>query len=269
MNYPRWPTKGTEMANTEIRVVMLCGDGQSSRIMYNALKESIHIEWVILEGSISRKRFLQRRIKKLGLSKVIGQLFFVVFKKLLSLASSARITQLMRVYELNDEDFPAEIVQKVDSINSDKTIALLRTLNPDAFVVNGTRIISKKVLSSVKAPLLNTHLGITPKFRGVHGGYWALAQGDRENCGVTVHLIDQGIDTGGVLYQATIHPEQSDNFATYPIHQIAAGIPLMINALKDVKHNSIRVTQGVPPSQLWFHPTLFEYLKNRLTKGVQ
>jgi methionyl-tRNA formyltransferase len=148
-------------------------------------------------------------------------------------------------------------------------IGALTALKPDAVVVNGTRIISKNVLSCIDAPFINTHMGITPRYRGVHGGYWALARGDAEHCGVTVHLVDQGIDTGGVLYQDTIRSEESDNFTTYPIHQIAEAIPLMKAALKDVEERRLTVKAGVLPSQLWYHPTIAEYFQGYLQKGVK
>jgi folate-dependent phosphoribosylglycinamide formyltransferase PurN len=72
----------------------------------------------------------------------------------------------------------------------------LKAINPDLVIVNGTRIISKKVLSSINSKFVNIHVGITPKYRGVHGTYWALVNNDVENSGVTVHFVDEGIDTG-------------------------------------------------------------------------
>ena len=61
-------------------------------------------------------------------------------------------------------------------------------------MVNGTRIISSRVLDSIGCPIINTHAGITPRYRGVHGGYWALAEGHPEEVGTTVHLVDKGIE---------------------------------------------------------------------------
>ena len=55
-------------------------------------------------------------------------------------------------------------------------------------------------------PVLNYHAGITPKYRGMNGGYWALATGDAGNFGATVHLVDAGVDTGGVLHQVRGRP---------------------------------------------------------------
>jgi folate-dependent phosphoribosylglycinamide formyltransferase PurN len=257
------------MADKKIRIVMLCGDGQSTRIMFNGLASDVNIECVIIENKPSSKIMIQRRIKKLGLMKVTGQLFFLVLNKLFAKLAQTRITQLIAEFQLNDEDIPNNIVQRVGSINCEDTISLLRKINPDAVVVNGTRIISTDILSSINAPFINTHMGITPRYRGVHGGYWALANADGANCGVTVHLVDQGIDTGGVLYQDIIHVDKHDNFNTYPVHQIAKAIPLMKAALIDVKEQRINVKQGVFPSHLWYHPTLFEYVKHWLKNGVR
>ena len=53
------------------------------------------------------------------------------------------------------------------------------------------------LLEAVPAVFLNTLAGITPSYRGVHGAYWALVQRQPDACGVTVHLVDAGIDTGG------------------------------------------------------------------------
>ena len=58
---------------------------------------------------------------------------------------------------------------------------ILKELNADVIVVNGCRIISKKILNNVPAKFINTHEGITPKYRGIHGCYWALVNKDKEN----------------------------------------------------------------------------------------
>lgn len=257
------------MQNKDLNIVMLVGKGQSSRIMYNALKDEVDITAVILEEKPSSWHLIRRRVKKIGLFKVFGQVLFILLNKILARMSIPRIMKLLIQFNLSDKEIPEETVQKVKSINSQKTIEILHRLNPDAIVVNGTRIISKKVLASVTSPFINTHMGITPKYRGIHCGYWAIAMNDKENCGVTIHLVDEGIDTGGVLNQDTISPTQHDNFNTYPILQIAKAIPLMKIALGDVSENRLTIKEGISPSKLWYHPTLFEYMWRRIFKGVR
>ncbi|MCB1984263.1 MAG: formyl transferase [Burkholderiales bacterium] len=255
--------------DNKINVVMLCGDGESSRIMFNGIASHVNIERIVFENKVSSKVLIQRRIKKLGITTVFGQVLFILVNKLLARPSRARISQLILDYGLSDTHPPENITTFVNSINDEETINLLKKINPDAVVVNGTRIISGNVLSSVNAPFINTHMGITPKYRGVHGGYWALAMNDSANCGVTVHLVDQGIDTGGILYQDTIHPNQDDNFNTYPIHQIAKAIPLMKEALDDVREKRLKIKKSTLPSQLWYHPTILDYAKYWIQRGIK
>jgi len=258
------------MSAQRLRLLMLAGQGISSRIMYNALADDFDICAVIQESRPSRRQLVRRRISRLGPAKVAGQLMFMCYDRLfLQRRQQARINELVSRYQLNTAPIPEGIVDSVESVNSDLTIGLLRRHAPDAVIVNGTRIISPGILSCVPAPFLNTHAGITPRYRGVHGGYWALASRDADHCGVTVHLVDAGIDTGAVLYQEAIETEAADGFHTYPIHQTAKAIPLMKKALLDVAAGRVRPGQGIGPSRLWSHPTLFEYLRNRALIGVR
>ena len=251
------------------RIVMLCGDGASSWFMYNALAAEAEILAVVVERKPSARAMIRHRLRQLGWFTVIGQLAFIAFNRLLARWQRRRIDQLVQRYGLQATLPPPAITHRVPSINAAVVRRLLRKLDPDAVVVNGTRIISRTVIDCIERPFLNTHVGITPRYRGVHGGYWALVHDDVENCGVTVHLVDAGVDTGGVLYQQRIGVERSDGFNTYPLHQLAAAIPLMKQALRDVLDGTLASRDGVGPSGLWYHPTLGQYLKYRFTKSVK
>ncbi len=96
----------------------------------------------------------------------------------------------------------------VESVNDPRTLELVAEAKPDLVVVHGTRIIAERVLREIAVPVVNVHAGITPRYRGVHGGYWAFADGRPELAGTTVHLVDAGIDTGGILGQATFERER-------------------------------------------------------------
>ena len=252
------------------KVVMLCRDDDTARIMYHGLVPDWDIVGVIIEQKPSTRQMLQRRIRKLGIWTVLGQVLFMLYTRLVGvrLAKPAR-EALLSAEQVTVAAFPSDKVRHVASANDSETIRLLQAWNPDAVVVNGTRILSPSVLSSVSGPFINTHAGITPRYRGVHGGYWALARHDAAHCGVTVHLVDEGIDTGSVLYQAVIEVGPDDSFVTYPLRQVIKAAPLMSQALSDVKHGRLRPQVGVGPSGLWSHPTLWEYLANWLRSGVK
>ena len=254
-----------------IRVLLLCGPGSSSNIIYNALavKEHIEVVGVVIEKKQSTKLMLKRRIKRLGVLKVFGQVIFIGIAKLNQMIRQKRIAELILQLGLDRTEIPHHVISKVKTVNSESAKEIVKSQNYDAVIVNGTRIINKSQLKASQAPMINIHMGITPKYRGVHGGYWALANDDTSNCGVTVHLIDQGIDTGDVLYQDRISPTSKDNFNTYPIRQMAAAIPLLIRALEDIKMNTLEPKDIDLPSKLWYHPTLWGYLATRIMRGVK
>lgn len=244
------------------RVVIIAGPGEPTHIVYNALNRAVGVEKIIIEEPVSAKQLLKRRIEKIGFATVAGQVLFkVLIEKPMRLTTQGRLRAIKQEFGLDDRPIPASEVLHVPSINSPEAIEHLKALAPDVVVVQGTRIISKKVLQSVTAPFINTHAGITPRYRGVHGGYWALAADDRAHCGVTAHLVDAGIDTGGIISQALIEPTPADNFVTYPLLQMAAGVPLLIQAVRDALDGRLQ-HQPAPegPSKLWSHPTLGQWL---------
>lgn len=215
---------------------------------------------IVVEERVSKLSLLRGRVRRFGFVRVLGQVAFMALGRVLILMSRARIATLIRRFGF-DPRWPDGVGRtSVPSVNSAECVTHLARLEPKVVLVLGTRIINAKVLAAVGAPFINYHAGITPKYRGIHGGYWAKAQGDLANFGVTVHLVDAGIDTGAVLYQARQTPEPQDNYATFPYLQIAAGLPLLEQAAQDALDGKLAPKTIDLPSQIWSHPTLWEYL---------
>jgi len=252
-------------------IVLLMDDSGLSRIIYHALAGEFSIEAVVREAKASRTAFLKRRLEKLGWRTVLGQIIFAkCIVPLLRQETFRRRTDILRQYGLDETPIPAERVIDVPSVNDVEVMALLQKLSPQVIVVNGTRILEEKLLNATGGVFLNTHVGITPLYRGVHGGYWALASGDPEHFGITVHKIDKGIDTGDIVAQASIQPSDADNFSTYPLLQIAVAIPLLKQAIRDALSGElIALPAPAGMSKLWTHPTVFQYLKHRIALGVR
>ncbi|RYY58862.1 MAG: formyl transferase, partial [Chitinophagaceae bacterium] len=217
------------------KIVLLCSEGFSTTVLYNYISRFYPVERVIAETPMRGMSLAKRRINKLGWPTVAAQVaFMAAVVPVLRRKAAARLGEIRSMDVFDETPIPAAAIQRVDSVNDSASITLLQQLDPDVVLVNGTRIISKKVLDSVRAKFINMHTGITPKYRGVHGGYWAMKNDDPVHCGVTVHLVDKGIDTGAVLHQALIHPNAQDNFVTYPYLQYAAGLPLVKQAVDDL-----------------------------------
>lgn len=252
----------------EKRIILLCGNGPSSRILYNFLQEKFSLSKTIIEQSPSKKKLLARRIKNLGLLTVTGQLIFqLTIYEILKLTSKMRIKNILKEKKLSDKEIPRNSCRNVSSVNSEECLKLIKSISPDIVLVSGTRIISKKILDATSAVFINIHAGITPRYRGTHGAYWSLVENKPEHCGVTVHFIDEGIDTGEIISQDTIAISNRDNFATHPYIQLAKGISLLNLALVSIVDNNFKLSQQPNlESRLWYHPTIWSYLLNRLFK---
>jgi folate-dependent phosphoribosylglycinamide formyltransferase PurN len=254
-----------------MKIIMLVGRGQSSRFIYNALKSEFIIEKVIIENKASKKKLIESRIKKLGFLKVINQLLFqLVISNFLGIISHKRKKELKQNYHLSGNSIEKHKLEMVSSVNDIDCMRTIKQLNPDIIIVNGTRIISKDILGCTSALFINIHVGITPEYRGVHGAYWSLVNKDVGNCGVTIHKVDKGIDTGDIIFQSKINFTEKDNFSTYPLHQYGVAIPLLKRAINDYNNNDLKsFKKNNVKSNLFYHPTFIGYIYNRLFNGAK
>ncbi len=249
-------------------VLLLGVDGESTCIVYNRLAAEFGPLPAIIEPPLARARLLRIRLRKLGLVAVASQLAFLIgVRPLIARQGRGRIARIKAANRMDASPIPAQYISRVPSVNAPETIALIAKFDPKVIVVNGTRIISRNVLADARAPFINTHAGITPKYRGAHGGYWALYNNDPERCGVTVHLVDAGIDTGAIVDQAPIKPTREDSFVTYPYLQLAAALPLLVKAVQGALAGALPSRPATGESAVWYHPGLLQYLAGRL-RGV-
>lgn len=243
------------------RIVLLSSACYPTTVLYNYINKNFPIEFVIEEKPMRGLTLAKRRFKKLGFFRASGQVAFsFLVVPFLRLSGKKRVGELVKKYGFDDSPVPENKVTRFNTVNDQDCIEYLKNIDPAIVLVSGTRIISKKVLESCSAPFINMHAGITPRYRGVHGGYWAIANNDKENFGVTIHRVDRGIDTGEVLYQEKIEISEKDNYTTYPYLQLGEGLPLMKRAVKDffeggVKTSIVSEDKGL----LWYHPTIWQY----------
>lgn len=92
--------------------------------------------------------------------------------------------------------------------------AAVRSYEPELLVTSGfMKILSEEFLTSVGAPIINTHPALLPSFPGAHGVRDALAHGVKIT-GCTVHQVDAGVDTGPILAQAAVEVREHDDAAS-------------------------------------------------------
>jgi methionyl-tRNA formyltransferase len=90
------------------------------------------------------------------------------------------------------------------SANSDEAIEWLKEINPDLGIVFGTGKIYPETFSIPRLGMINVHRGIIQKYRGLDSDLWAILNQDFDNIGVTIHTVDENLDTGDILFESAI-----------------------------------------------------------------
>ena len=99
-------------------------------------------------------------------------------------------------------------------VNSDEFYELALQYNCELFVsMSYNQIFRKRIYSLPKYGTINCHAGKLPYYRGRNILNWALINDEKE-FGITVHYVDDGIDTGDIILQRTYPITDDDNYDT-------------------------------------------------------
>ena len=117
--------------------------------------------------------------------------------------------------------------------------AQIEVWNPDLIVCAGfMRILPASFVSAFTPKIINLHPALLPKYPGAHAVRDALADGARVT-GSTVHIVDEGVDTGPVLRQVEVAVEPGDDEAS--LHERIKRIerPLLVDTVADIARGVI------------------------------
>ncbi|MFC1935356.1 methionyl-tRNA formyltransferase [Chloroflexota bacterium] len=116
------------------------------------------------------------------------------------------------------------------SLRREGVVQQLRSLSPDAIIVAAYgRIVPPEVLAIPPRGVLNLHPSLLPKYRGSSPVATALLEGDSVT-GVTIILMDQGLDTGDIVAQrqTSILPRETAGELTYRLFRLGAHLLLEV-----------------------------------------
>jgi len=92
-------------------------------------------------------------------------------------------------------------IYKIDHINSDQSVTLLKQLDLDIlFVIGWSQIINRQILSIPKLGMVGVHSSLLPQYRGSAPVNWSIINGEQES-GSTLMLLAEGVDTGDIIDQ--------------------------------------------------------------------
>jgi len=150
-------------------VVLISGSGSNLRALLDATKNPLFPARVLAVGS-------DKPASGLDHADLFGVPTFVVEEKHFS----------------NRDEWAEKLAENISHFN------------PDLIVLAGfMKVLPQSFVSRFSPRIINIHPALLPSFPGAHAVRDALAAGARET-GATVHIVDEGVDTGPVLAQQAV-----------------------------------------------------------------
>lgn len=127
----------------------------------------------------------------------------------------------------------------VASHNDAECREFLRECQPDIIAVYGTGIIKAPVISLAGTAILNMHTGLSPRYRGSDTIFWPLHNEEPEWVGVTVHVLDEGVDSGPVIRTGRPDIAAEDDEDSLFSKAVMLGAPLYVEAIFQVSADGV------------------------------
>jgi len=128
---------------------------------------------------------------------------------------------------------------EVDRIRDGEGFDALDSLEPDAIVVVAYgEILTPDVLDIPRLGAVNLHFSLLPRWRGAAPVQRAILEGD-DVTGVTVMLMDEGMDTGLILATVETAIDPVEDAGTLGARLADLGAPLLVETLRGVDEGTI------------------------------
>lgn len=119
-------------------------------------------------------------------------------------------------FKFNASDYSSKLAYEQEIINQ------ITNHDIDYIVLAGyMRILSENFVKTYKNKIINIHPSLLPSFKGKDAIKRTFESGVKYG-GITIHYVDEGVDTGKIIEQGIIKIEQSDTLETYEqkVHEL-------------------------------------------------
>ena len=137
-------------------------------------------------------------------------------------------------------------VHQPDRVRDQEFLDTFREIAPDMVVLAAFgQILPKEIIDLPRFGCLNVHPSLLPRYRGAAPINWALINGD-EKTGVTIMLMDEGVDSGDILLQEEVPIDPEDTFDALHETLSTMGAELLVRAVRGVADGMVTGTPQDP-----------------------
>lgn len=185
-----------------MRIVFLTNkSARGAEILKHMKSRNVPIEAIFVDIERGHLRQKFKKVKRIGPLET----YMLILKRIRKIL----LRKTQKEWQSNDFFYTySDQVYTVHDFNGEHCERLLKEIRPDIIILGGSRIIRQNIIQIPEIGILNAHPGLLPKYRGVDVIPWAIYHGDP--IGVTIHFIDEGVDTGRIVAQKLIEVTAGD-----------------------------------------------------------
>ena len=124
------------------------------------------------------------------------------------------------------------------SLKDPEFLDALRAWKADLFVVVAFRMLPKVVWEMPPLGTFNLHAALLPQYRGAAPINWAVINGDKAT-GVTTFMIDDGMDTGKIMYREQYIIDPDENVGSVHDNLMEIGSRLVVQTVEAILDGSV------------------------------
>jgi folate-dependent phosphoribosylglycinamide formyltransferase PurN len=156
---------------------------------------------------------------------------------------------------------------KVADHNDPEAVDLVRRLAPDVVAFTGGGLIRGPLLEAAGQGILNAHMGILPRYRGMDVVEWPLLEDRPGSLGVTLHFIDRGLDTGPIVATRRVPIRAGDGIERLRTRFEPVMVDLMLEGMRQLRDGTLAAVPQQPRAGRQYflmHPRLYDRVRIRL-----
>lgn len=163
------------------------------------------------------------------------------------------------------KEFKINIV-KCHTLNDKVVEDTLKKFPEKLIIFTGGGIIRQNILDLAGDGIINCHMGVLPRYKGMDLPEWCILENAPEELGITLHFMDKGIDTGQILKVVKIPLGESTH-----IKELRQKFePIMVQAMVETADQYLQqkltpIPQPAEQRQYFIvHPRLYEIIDKNI-----
>lgn len=162
-------------------------------------------------------------------------------------------------------------VVKAADHNDPRAVAFVESCRPKAVAFTGGGILRKPLLAASGRGVFNTHMGILPPYRGTDVVEWPIVEErvDSIGLGVSVHVMEPGLDTGPIANFQRVSVQPGDTMERLRKRFEPAMLRGLMQALCDLRDGRLSLQpQRLADGRQYFvmHPRFYEIARRKLAR---